>query len=948
MTLEYRETSAPMSDYKPKLIEVALPLDAINKAAAREKSIRHGHPSTLHQWWSRKPLVACRAVLWASLVDDPSAHPGRFPTEEDRAVERKRLFGILERLVIRENSNNLDVLNEARKEIEHCFEGELPVVLDPFAGGGSIPLEAQRLGLKVLAGDLNPVAVMINKAMVEIPHRFADKPPVHPDVAKDLCTWSGAQGLAADIKAYGTWMRDEAERRIGHLYPDATDPDGDKLTPIAWIWARTVRSPDPAWDGHVPLVTSWILRKEKIRKTKKNRSEVWVEPVIDPSSKAVSYKVNYGFGGGGGGGGDSYKPTVTRGNGICIATGATIPVEYIRSEGLAGRMGAHLLAVVAEGNRGRRYCEPLATDLNACQKATKVAELGWKPSGSMPPRGKGLGFSVQNYGLSEWWQLFTDRQLLALTTFSDLLRKVHNRICEHAKVAGLADDQIRLRNGGSSAVAYADAVVTYLAFAIDKMAGLCNTLCPWEPDAQCPRHLFSKQSIGIMWDFAEGNPLGSSSGSWRVTLDGIVRTFDSNVWPTPAGSIANVSQVDARTFLSRVSSVVVSTDPPYYDNIGYADISDFFYVWLRSNLAEIWPVETGTLLSPKAEELIADPKRQGSKQEAKEHFENGMAEFMAEVARTQRSDAPATVYYAYKATESSEGGFRSTGWDTFLQAIANAGLQITATWPLQTEASNRMRARGSNVLASSVVLACRPRSDLARSTTRGDFVSALQAELPDAISLLQSGIIAPADLPQSTIGPGIKVFSRYTKVVQADGSSMSVSDALVIINEVLDDVLHGEESELDSDTRFALAWYAQHGFESGPFGAADSIARAKNTSVEGVARAGVGEASGGKFRLYRRSELDYEWDPDSDARLTAWEALQHLVARLEKSESGAAELLSRLKSRGDSALQLAYLLYKTADDNGWNEEASVYNGLAATWTHLRAIAPKMIEDELLK
>ena len=920
-----------------KLIEVALPLDAINKASVREKSLRHGHPSTLHLWWARQPLAACRAVLWASLVDDPSAHPERFPTEEDQAVERERLFGILEDLVVWENSNNQDVLREARAEIERCFDGELPAVLDPFAGGGSIPLEAQRFGLRALAGDLNPVAVLINRAMVEIPKRFAGRPPVHPDKGDHLSKWSRAEGLAADVRAYGAWMRDEAERRIGHLYPDVVAPDGEKLTPVAWLWARTVPSPDPAWDGDVPLVQSWTLRKAK-----KGKPEVWVEPVVDSSSRTISYKLNYG-----GSRGGVRAPTVRRGNGACVATGAAIPVEYTRAEGRAGRMGAHLLAVVGKGVKGRVYCEPSPADFNACREAVKSSADAWKPAGSLPPRGKGLGLNVQNYGVEEWWQLFTDRQLLALTTFSDLLDEVHGRVLEDAQTAGLADDGVRLREGGTGALAYADAVVTYLALVVDKCAGYWSNLVIWNSGNETLTQVFGRQAVSMVWDYAEGNPFSSSSGNWMAMVNWVGKVIDY----LPSLGVAEVCQQDARVQARNAGGVVVSTAPPYYDNTGYADISDFFYVWMRRNLGDVWPEECATLLTPKALELIADSSRHESKQEAKEYFESGMAEFMSEVVSAQHPDVPATVYYAYKATEHSEdGSVRSTGWSTFLQAVIDAGLQVTATWPLRTALVNRLLSLGTNALASSIVLVCRPRPSSAPLATRSEFIAALRGELPYAIQLLQSGNLAPADLPQSTIGPGIGVFSRYAKVVEASGASMPVSDALAVINEVLDDVLHGVESELDSDSRFALDWYEQYGFEPGPFGDADIIARAKNISVAGVEEAGIGEASGGEFRLFKRSELeelDANWDPASDTRLTAWEALQYLVARLEQSESQAALLMARLGGVGDRARQLAYLLHKIASDKRWAEEALAYNSLILVWQALRATIPRVTQQNLL-
>ena len=898
-----------MNGVRPKLIEVALPLAAINKAAAREKSIRHGHPSTLHLWWARRPLAATRAVIWASLVDDPSGDESLTLAEQE--AERLRLFGILERLVVWENSNNPEVLAEAKAEIDRCFPDGPPPILDPFAGGGAIPLEAQRLGLKALAGDLNPVAVLINKAMIEIPPRFAGMVPVHPSVEKTLTTWERAQGLAADVGAYGQWMRDEAKRRIGHLYPDATGPDGEKLTPIAWIWARTVESPDPSWSGHVPLVASWTLAN------KPGKPKVWVEPIIDRDTQTISYEIREG-------GEPSIERTVNRGNGTCLATGSAIPGDYIKSESRAGRMGEQLIAVVAEGERGRQYCSVESVD----EDAAICGEPAWIPQGKNPE--KLTGGTVFVYGLDEWWKLFSGRQLVALTTFSDLLGEVQEQILADAVAAGLSDDGMRLRDGGRGAVAYADAVVTYLSFAIDKLADTGSTICSWDRSLCKIRTTFSRQAIPMTWDYAEGNPLGTRTGSVGGILDWMTRSIQH----FPASVQGEAHQRDARARVRECSGAVLSTDPPYYDNISYADLSDFFYVWLRRNVGDVWPVECSTLLTPKAEELIANRYRAGSREEAEEHFESGMAEFMAQVAESHPHDVPATIYYAYKATETKDGEVRATGWDTFLQAVLDAGLQVNATWPMRTELGNRLVASKSNALASSIVLACRPRAVAASLATRGEFVGALRSELPEAVRLLQSGNIAPVDMAQSTIGPGIKVFSRYAKVVEADGSSMSVSVALRIINDVLGEILDGEEAELDRDTRFALSWFAQHGYNPDPSGDADSVARAKNTSLRGIRESGIGEARQGAFRLFERGELAEDWSPVDDPRLTVWEALQYLVAALERSESEAAELLRQLGGYADRARQLAYVLYQKANDKGWTTEAGAYNALIIAWPNL--------------
>ena len=896
--------------YKPKLIEVALPLAVINAEAAREKSIRHGHPSTLHLWWARRPLAAARAVIWASLVDDPSGDESLTSAEQE--TERKRLFGILERLVKWENSNDPVVLGEARAEIDRCFPEGPPPILDPFAGGGAIPLEAQRLGLKALAGDLNPVAVLINKAMIEIPPRFAGLPPVHPDVDKTLTTWERAQGLAADVEVYGRWMRDEAERRIGHLYPDASGPDGEKLTPIAWIWARTVESPDPSWSGHVPLVASWTLAKRP------GKPKVWIEPIIDRDTQSISYEIREG-------GEPSLERTVDRGGGTCIATGAAMPFSYIRPEFQNQRVGQQLMAIVCEGE-GRAYAAARESDL----VVVDPADFGASLSGGIfdwPGR-----TNVVRYGMEEWEKLFTPRQLVALTTFSDLIAEVGKRVVEDALAAGLPDDGVRLRDRGRSAVAYADAVVTYLALAVDRLADRSSTICSWDAGYVKIRNTFGRQAIPMTWDYAEGNPFSSSTGSW----DGMVGWVRKAIEHFPTSREGVSLQRDARARVQEQSGVVISTDPPYYDNISYADLSDFFYVWLRRNLSNVWPDECSTLLSPKAEELIANRYRAGSKDQAEKHFESGMAEFMAHVVESQTTDIPATIYYAYKATETKDGEVRTTGWDTFLQAILEAGMQVNATWPMRTELGNRLLASNRNALASSIVLACRPKAVSASLATRGEFIAALREELPEAVRILQTSNIAPVDMAQSTIGPGIKVFSRYAKVVEADGSAMPVSAALAIINDVLGEVLDGEEAELDADTRFALTWFSEHGYSPGPSGDADSVARAKNTSLAGVEESGIGEARTGKFRLYERSELAAGWSPTDDLRLTVWEALQYLIAALERSESEAAELLHTLGGYGERARQLAYLLYQKANDKGWAAEAGAYNGLITAWPNLRS------------
>lgn len=903
--------------YKKKLIEVALPLAAINAESASQKAMgAASHPQNLHRWWARRPLAAARAVLWSSLVDDPSALPDRFPTFEAQRVERERLFRLLERLISWDSRHDRDILVAARAEVLASCEGHLPQILDPFAGGGAIPLEAARLGLPTFAGDLNPVAVVLQRSMLEIPHAFADLGSVSPEARADEMSWGGARGLAADVQAYGGRIQTKAWGLIGDMYQGQSAEDGRDFQPLAWIWARTVASPDPSWGGQVPLVRNWTLAK------KPGKPSIWVEPHVDRDSRSISYTIRSG--------GEPPGPTVDRGNGRCLATGAPFDRDYVVTEAKAGRMGAVCLAVVGEVDGKRVYLPPSAAEA-AAARLTVASPFSAPVPIAHHPRNVAPGL----YGFGQWTDLFTARQLLALTTFSDLVAEIRSDVEEEARAAGLADDGKRLRDGGTGVSAYADAVQTYLAFVVDKCADFWSTACSWNAPNSQVRFTFSRQAIAMTWDFVEANPFSGKMASWDSMLSGVVGAIQD----LPVDTRGFVAQRDARARIREVGTGVLSTDPPYYDNISYADLSDFFYIWLRRNLADVWPDEMATLLTPKADELIANQYRAGSKRLAHEHFEKGMREVFSEAATHADQRFPATVFYAFKATEKTAEGVTSTGWETFLSGLLEAGFTVTATWPIRTEFGARTVATGTNALASSIVLACRPRTVAAPMATRGEFIGALRAEMEPAVRLLQVENIAPVDLAQSAMGPGIAIYSRYTKIVEADGTAMTVRTALGLINEVLAEVLSGEESEFDADTRFALTWFEQYGHNPGPYGDAATLARAKNTSVEGVERAGVVHSRDGKVRLVERSELADGWDPATDARLTVWETTQHLIRSLESSESEAAALLTRMGGGiGERARQLAYLLYGLCDRKRWADEASAYNMLVTAWPELSRLA----------
>ena len=898
--------------YKKKLIEVALPLTMINAEAAKQKTMGASpHPQNLHRWWARRPLAATCAVLWASLVDDPSSNPELFPTLESQAVERQRLFSILERLLPWSANNDERVIAEAHNEIVKSCQGELPKIVDPFSGGGAIPFESVRLGLPTFASDLNPVAVLIERAMLEIPFLFKNKPPVNHQSRETRLEWHGAAGLYEDVLAYGRWMQERAKERIGQYYPEVVLDDGGAALPLVWIWARTVESPDPAWVGHVPLVRSWDLSK------KPGKPTIWIEPIVDRASKAIHYEVRNGA--------NSPKTTGTRRGHICVATGVPITSEYIRAQGQAGKIGTTLIAVVCEGASGRTY-------VGSSGVPASIKEAEKKKMGQIPDNPR--DFHTPSYGMNDWSDLFTSRQFLALSTFSNLLQDVRQQIITDSEI--ISNDETPLRDGGIGPTAYADAIVTYLALTIDRCADYWSSACTWHAPNQQLRETFARQAILMNMDFAEANPFSEKMGSWMSMLKTNARAI-----PTlPLGVKANVKQRDAKARIIEVGNCVVSTDPPYYDNICYADLSDFFYIWLRNNVKDIWPDECATLLSPKAEELIANASRAGSKVAAQKHFELGMESVFRAVAENSDERYPATVFYAFKASESEVKGNVSTGWETFLSGLLKSGFAITATWPIRTELANKIGVNaGDNMLATSIVLACRRRSISATMATRGEFLSALRNEMAEAIKILQVENIAPVDMAQSAIGPGIGIFSRYSKVVEADGQPMTVRTALSLINEVLAEVLSGEESELDADTRFAVTWFEQFGHNPGAFGDADTLAKAKNTTVTGVVESGIAISREGKLRLHERNELSDKWDPTKDSRLTVWETTQYLIRALESSESEASDLLARLgPGIGERARQLAYLLYGICDRKKWAEEGSAYNMLVTAWPQLEKLA----------
>ena len=948
--------STEIKIYSPKkLIEVALPLDDINEASAREKSIRHGHPSTLHLWWARRPLATTRAVIFAQMVNDPGyQQDGGFKygvNKKEAELKREKLFQIIRDLVKWENTNNEEVVNRAREAIkdswiETChlnrkhpqaaelFDPEkLPAFHDPFAGGGAIPIEAQRLGLRSFASDLNPVPVFINKCMIEFPSVFSGIRPVCPDidVQADLYEeWSEARGLAEDIKKYAIRLNDLAKDKIGQHFNDLVvdeellsknqhikDYEGESLKIISWIWTRTVKSPNPAYSHiDVPISSSFILAT-------KEGKEVCVRPLIENNKYEFCIEL---------GKPDDYeqlKKGTKQGRGAvfeCLMSGVTISPAYVKTEAIAGRMGTKLLAIVCQGRRGRVYISPTAKIENQLSTVT----VDWRPDFDLPKHSQYVG--TLGYGLTRFDQLFTDRQLLVLNTFSKQISFVWKMIVDDAVKAGITNKGHSLEDGGTDASSYADAVCAYLALAVDKLADRNSSLASWANTREHARNTFGRQAYSMSWDFAECNPFSSSSGNFL----GGIKSITDGLLAVRSNFEGYAYQADALT--QKISSnKVVSTDPPYYDNVPYADLSDFFYIWLRRSIGSRFKKLFATMLTPKMPELVADVKRHNGRKNAESFFLNGMTAAMKNIFLESHPAFPTTIYYAFKQSETAVNETGNTGWETFLQAVIDSGFSIVGTWPMRTELTRRLRGSDSNALASSIVLVCQKTTVKEDAITRRVFQRELREQMPEALEAMIGGEtgttpIAPVDLAQAAIGPGMAIYSKYTAVLNSDATRLEVHEALILINRAISDYLNPDSGNFDPDTLFCDDWFSQYGWSDGQYGDAHTLSLAKGTSVEDVQSAGVIEAGGGKVRLLKWTEYPTDWDPKTDSRTPIWEACHQMIRVLnQQGESEAGALLAKMPERGEPIRQLAYPLYTLCERKKWAEEARAYNELIGSW-----------------
>ncbi len=901
-----------------KLIEVAIPLKAINEASAREKSIRHGHPSTLHLWWARRPLATARAVIFSSLVDDPSSHPELFQTEREQSDERQRLFSIIERLVKWENTDNKELIKTAISEIKKYNPDSL-TLLDPFSGGGAIPIEAQRLGLKAIANDLNPVAITIEKATIEIPSLFKNQPAINPNstnISKN--DWyRGSEGLTEDIQYYGNMLKKEMMNQIGHLYPNVSVNGIDKKV-ITWNWCRTIKCSNPTCQCDLPLYKSCTFTNKKGKERYAHLSYI---------GKKAMFEVVDGL--------PSDDSTMTSKGAMCPKCGQITPMSAIIDCCKKGNMWNTPMGLVADGGSGRIYLSIPSDQLEVIQPDKPLDYA----SGEMVDNPRDL--HTKRFGLTDFSMLFTNRQLILLSTLTDNVEKIREIAYRDAISAQMSLDAVPLNERGTGALAYSEAIAVYLALVIDKMVDYHSMVCTWHKSKELIRNTFGRQAILMSWDYVEANPFSESTGC----LDNAIEWVSKCISKLVINEEGFVFQHNSMDYNDSIKNVMVSTDPPYYDNIAYADLSDFFYIWMRRSLRGIYPEIFSTMLVPKADELVAISSHfNEDKKAAQVFFEEGMKKTFENIFKYASDTIPVTIYYAFKQNESDENdsGVSSKGWETILNAIISSGFQITGTWPMRTEMGNRNIASGANALASSIVLVCRKRIE-DRTCSRREFINELRKELKPAIKQLQGSNIAPVDLAQSSIGPGIAIYSEYATILESNGSKMTVRTALQIINQELDAFVSEQETELDPDSRFCVNLYSQCAFNEMKYGDADILARAKNTSVGKLSNQGAIISEKGTVRLCTRDEIP---EPTKSG-VNAWILCQQMVREVDRNgiEATAKILLPHSGREAENAKSLAYRLFTIADQKKWAQEAYAYNALITAWPDIQNVLMALMGPE---
>ena len=934
-----------MSTNKKKLIEVALPLEAINAESVNQKTGRPktGYPTSIHKYWAQRSIATARAAIWASLVDDPSSHPEKWPTPESQTAERTKLFNQLEEIISWDKTLDSAVWQRARATAEKSWGGALPPFLDPFAGSGAIPLEALRFGMETHASDLNPLAVTLERAVIAWAPRFAGKPAVNETSKSSLQHTSQTAGLADDIRHFSAQVEKELRSRIGEVYPKVVAPDGRKLEPGVYLWARTVVCPNQLCRGETPLVSNWHLS---------NRNEkTYIEPVINAAERTMSFKVIYGR--------ETAHPTFSgRKGGNCLFCDVPITLEYVREQALTSDLGDRLLAVAAGDESRWVFCAATAEDEKT---ALSVRKSKWAPRGSIPIKNS-RNFNTQHYGMDTWASLFSPRQTLALTELHEVVKDMQQVVESAARLSeSFPDDERSLAEGGKGAKAYGEAIRGYLHLVGTNLADWCCKLTSWAPDIPALGHVFARQAIAMNWGYAEGSLLGKGGANFLEKAKRVAEVVER----LPAASQGVALQQDA-TKIVWTGSVkpLIITDPPYFDLIEFGELSDFFYVWMRDAMRDLDPDLYATLQTPKDDELTASSHRfDGDKLKGKQEFENGLTEAMTRLREIANPDLPLSIYYAYNDRETTEDVTgqmvtSSSGWETMLQSLVNAGLTVVATYPFRTEAKGRANSNGTNALAAAILVVCRIRSNSAKVGTRAEFVQGLNNVMAPALRDLVAANIGPIDLAQAAIGPGMSVYTAYSKVLEANGGQMTMGTALDLIHQAVKEAQGSQDATFDAETRWAIEWFSTYRYTSGEYGDAQVLANSAGITMQGLAEAGVVRAVGGKVSLSAGDSLPDGWDPSSDNRVTSWEVLHHLMKALLPEDMGPAakagggsevEAVKIAEKLSPALMQnaklLAYRLFEICREQGWDKEGMAFNNFGRSWGDIQSTDKAALGDQ---
>ncbi len=932
-----------VSTYKKKLIEVALPLEAINAESVTQKTGRPktGYPTSIHKYWAQRSIATARAAIWASLVDDPSSHPDKWPTPESQATERAKLFNQLEEIISWDKTTDSAVWQRAQATAKSSWGGILPPFLDPFAGSGAIPLEALRFGMETHASDLNPLAVTLERAVIAWAPRFSGKPAVNAASSTGLQHTSPSAGLADDIRHYAEQINADLRERVGKHYPRVLAPNGQKVEPGVYIWARTVECPNQVCRGRTPLVLNWRLSSRG--------DKAYVKPRINAKDKTINFEIDYGQ--------DAPEPSFSgRRGGVCIFCATPITLDYVRTHANTDTIEDRLLAIAVGDEYSWKFSPGTLKDE---ELARNVPAPTWIPRGEIP-----LSPNVRAplWGMKTWASLYTPRQLLVLSELHNSIKVIQTEVEVAAKnSSAFPVDPRSLSEGGSGPRAYAEAVRSYLHLVGTNLADYSCKFATWKPDGPQIGVAFVRQALGITWGYAEGSLLGKGGANFMEKAKRVAEVVER----LPAGNQGIALQQDATKIVwSADVKPLIITDPPYFDLIEFGELSDFFYVWMREAMRDLDPDLYATLQTPKDDELTASPHRfEGDKLKGKQEFESGLTEAMTRLREIANPDLPLSIYYAYNDRETTEDDSgqmvtSSSGWETMLQSLVNAGLTVVATYPFRTEAKGRANSNGTNALAAAILVVCRIRSETAKVGTRAEFVQGLTSVMTPALRDLVAADIGPIDLAQAAIGPGMSVYTAYSKVLEANGNQMSMGTALDLIHQSVKEAQGSQDATFDAETRWAIEWFSTYRYTDGEYGDAQVLANSAGITMQGLAEAGVVKAAGGKVALSAGDGLPEDWDPSTDTRVTSWEVLHHLMRALLPEEMGPAaksgggseaEAVKIAEKLSPALMQnaklLAYRLFEICREQSWDKEGMAFNNFGRSWGEIQSAERKAPGDQ---